>query len=153
MTNITIRKATAEDKHDIVEMALRFYETTYYQDRCDAEVAQIYNIVNTLTEGEHVILVIDGGDGILYGMICLFIVPFLFNTNRLQAHEVCLWVDKDIHGGGWARRLLVEAEAACKDMGVDAVQMIALASSPPHIMEMYTRMGYRQTEHTFVKEI
>ena len=148
-----IRQATPEDRHDIVEMALRFYENTYYNDRCEAEVAQVYNIVNSLIDGEHVLLVIDGGDGVLYGMICLFIVPFLFNTQRMQAHEVCLWVDEDIHGGGWGRKLLVAAEAACKDRGADAVQMIALASSPPHIMELYKRMGYRQTEHTFVKEI
>lgn len=150
---IRIRDAGHEDIHDLIEMALSFYETTYYQKTVDMSIEKAYELFNTLLEDQHVMLVAESADGRLMGMIGLFVIPFLFSPAKTVAHEVIWWVNPRIHGAKVGSQLLDEAERACKDRGANAVQMIALASSPPQATALYKARGYEHTETTFVKEI
>lgn len=148
-----IREAEAEDINDLIEMAIMFYETTHYQKTVDMSIEKAYELFEALISDEHVMLVIESADGRLMGMIGLFIVPFLFAPIKTQAHEVIWWVNPRIQNSGMGGQLLDAAERACKDKGANAVQMIALASSPPQAHALYKSRGYEHTETTFVKEL
>jgi GNAT superfamily N-acetyltransferase len=148
-----IRDAEPDDIHDLVEMAIMFYETTHYHKTVDMSIEKAYELFNGMMADEHVLLVIESADGRLMGMIGLFIVPFMFAPIKMQAHEVIWWVNPRIQSSGMGGQLLDAAERACKDKGANAVQMIALASSPPQAHALYKSRGYEHTETTFVKEI
>jgi GNAT superfamily N-acetyltransferase len=150
---VRIREAAQDDIHDLVEMALSFYNTTHYKTIIEMSIEKVYELFSGLLLDSNVLLVAERADGRLVGMIGLYIVPFLFAPDKILAHEIVWWVNPDIHGGKIGKQLLADAERACKDKGAGAVQMIALASSPPQAIALYKARGYAHTETSFVKEL
>lgn len=144
-----IRSATLEDVPGIVEMSRKFYTTTSYSGWADFNSETVTDLASNLTEN-HVMLVAES-DGVLVGMVGLFVAPFMFNADKIGAYEVVWWVDPEAQGAGVGKMLLQAIEPACKERGANSIQMVHLASSPPQAAMIYERMGFRHTESSYTK--
>lgn len=146
-----IRHATPGDAEAIVGMAAKFYATTSYRNFAPFDEQTVGDLALALI-GSGVMLVAES-DGRLVGMVGLFVAPFMFNRAARSAHEVVWWVDPDAQGAGVGRALLAAVEPACRELGVAAIQMVHLESSPPQAAALYEREGYFRTESCFTKEL
>lgn len=146
-----VRPATPDDVPAVVAMAERFYPTTSYAAWAEFDPATVEALAANLAEN-HVMLLAEDTDGIC-GMVGLFVAPFMFNAGSVAAYEVVWWVNPEAQGRGAGKALLAAIEPACKARGVDAIQMVHLASSPPQAAEIYARMGYAHTESSWTKVV
>ena len=138
-----IRRATEGDIPAIVEMSRKFYATTSYAGFTPMDDDTVAELTRGLLG--HVMLVAEV-DGQVCGMAGLFLAPFMFNRSARTAHEVVWWVDPEAQGAGVGKALLQAIVAACKEAGCSAIQMIALASSPPQAGMIYERAGFAHSE-------
>lgn len=146
-----IRKAVQADIPAIVAMSRKFYATTSYTQltpMSDDTVAYLTEML--IDEGVMLVAEVKGD---VVGMVGLAVMPFTFNPQVTIAAEVVWWVDPDAQGAGIGRALLEAVPDACKDAGADAVQMMALSSSPPAAAALYERMGYKHTETSFTRAL
>lgn len=144
-----IRKATLADVPVIVAMSEKFYATTSYEKWAHFCPATVADLAANLTENHVMLLAEDQGQ--VVGMAGLFIAPFMFNSSRTGAYEVVWWVDPGAQGHGAGKALLAAIEPACAARGANAIQMVALASSPPQAAAIYERMGFAHTETSFTR--
>lgn len=146
-----IRPATGADVPAIVAMSEKFYATTAYPEQAPFCPETVTALAANLTES-HVMLVAES-DGALVGMVGLFVAPFMFNASKTGAYEVVWWVDPDAQGAGVGKALLSAIEPACRDRGVDSIQMVHLHTSPPQAAAIYERMGFQHTESSYTKAL
>jgi len=144
-----IRHATLDDVPQIVEMSAKFYQTTAYCRWAEFSPETVTALASNLAEN-HVMLVAED-EGYLVGMVGLFVAPFMFNNDLLGAYEVVWWVDPGAQGAGVGQALLAAIEPACREKGCRAIQMVALASSPPQASAVYEKLGYARTETSHTK--
>lgn len=146
-----IRPATEADVPAIVAMSRLFYGTTHYADWCEMDDATVEAQTRTLLS-DHVMLVAEV-DGVVVGMVGLFVAPFLFNANVTGAYEVVWYVDPAARGGRIAWSLLKAIEPACKAKGATRIQMVHMPNSPPQAAALYERFGYTHSETSYTKGI
>ena len=144
-----VRPATDRDLPAIVELGRRFHA-------CSGEaVAYDVNSADATARGlmqMGFVLLAEAGEGPV-GMIGVAVVPMFFNYARTLAQELMWWVDEDGRSAGTALALLRAAEAEARARGACRLQMIALASSPPHVARLYERLGYQHRETAFSKDL
>lgn len=146
-----VRPATLADVPAVVAMAERFYATTSYAGWAEFNPSTVESLAANLAEN-HVMLLAED-DGVVCGMVGLFVAPFMFNAGKVAAYEVVWWVNPEAQGQGAGKALLAAIEPACRAKGADAIQMVHLASSPPQAAEIYARMGYAHTESSWTKVV
>lgn len=147
---VRIRPGNPADLPAIVEMAARFYDACGYAATHGPFCADSVRATGEILFVHGVVLLAEA-DGGPVGLIALAVVPLMFNNARLAAHEVMWWVDPAHLATGAGLRLMREAERAAKLRGAVSIQMIHLASSPPHVGEIYRRRGYRHSESMYTK--
>ncbi len=146
-----IRRATEADIPAVIEMSRSFYATTAYAaltPMCEKAVSATAGML--IDSG---VLLVAEVDGDLVGMVGLAVMPFTFDHDVTIAAEVVWWVEPDAQGAGIGLALLEAVEPACREAGADAIQMMTLATSPPHAAALYERLGYRHSESSFTKRI
>lgn len=146
-----VRHATLADVPVVVAMSERFYATTSYATWADFSPSTVEALATNLAQN-HVLLMAEDDAGVC-GVVGLFVAPFMFNADKTGAYEVVWWVNPEAQGKGAGKALLAAIEPACKARGVDTIQMVHLASSPPQAAEIYARMGYAQTESSWTKVV
>lgn len=149
--DIRIRRAVADDLPGIVAMGRTFYAQTAYASFSEYSDASALVLCQMMLDSG--VLLVAESDGALVGMVGLAITPFLFNHAQKTAHEVMWWVHPSARGGGAGKALLDAVEPACREKGVVAIQMLHLSNSPASAAAMYQRMGYEQSECSYVKVI
>jgi GNAT superfamily N-acetyltransferase len=148
---VNVRRATIEDVPAIVEMSAKFYTTTDYSKFAPMGAETVADLAATLVDTG--VMLVAESDGDVVGMVGLFVAPYMFNRDFVVAHEVVWWVEPGAQGAGVGRALLNAVEPACRELGVSAIQMVHLSTSPPQAAELYRRMGYAHSETGFLKEI
>lgn len=146
-----IRDAKGEDFDALLAMGERFYNNTAYAAIAGYEwdaAAALFDLL--IRDG--LLLVAEEESG-LVGMVGLVIVPFMFNTRLRSAHEVVWYVDPDARRLGIGPALLKAVEPACREKGVDVIQMMNLATSNSATTRMYERMGFKHSESSYLKVI
>lgn len=146
-----IRHAIHSDIGAIVAMSEKFYATTHYSRWADFNPETVESLATNLLEN-HILLVAEV-DGEVVGMVGLFVAPFMFNHDRIGAYEVVWWVNPDAQGAGVGMELLAAIEPACRAKGVNAIQMVMMANSPPKAQAIYEKFGYNHSETSFTKEL
>jgi GNAT superfamily N-acetyltransferase len=145
-----IRSATKADTPQLLEMGRQFYATTHYRHFAPYSPESVEHVIDLMLDG---VFLVAEEDGKLVGMVGLVVFPHLFNRDHLVANEVVWWVDPDYRGKRIAVDLMAAIEPACKEKGVSAIQMVALANSPPAAAAIYERMGYTHSESSYLKRI
>lgn len=146
-----VRPATEDDIERIVEMAHRFYDETLYARTIPSDAATS-EILTRMLINTGVMLVAEH-EGRVVGMVGLAVVPFMFNRDYLTAHEVIWWVEPEARSSGAGMALMRAIEPACKARGAMTITMMHMHTSPPQAREVYLRLGYTPSEHSYNKEI
>lgn len=144
-----VRDATAGDMDAIVAMSERFYATTEYPAIAPFCAESVRGLAEGLADAG--IMLVAEHDGEVVGMAGLAVAPFLFNRATLAAYEVVWWVNPGVRAGGTGLALLAEIERSARAKGCKAIQMVSLATSPPHVGRVYQRCGYRHSETSYTK--
>lgn len=143
-----IRRATVEDVDRIVEMGVRFIETTVYRDLIPPDPPSMVRFVEALVAGrvglESVVFVEERG-GALVGMIGMFayVQPM---SDQLEAIECFWWQEPEHRGSGL--RLLREAEAWARQARAVTIRMIA---PTPEVERLYERLKFRRVEASYAR--
>jgi GNAT superfamily N-acetyltransferase len=146
-----IRHAIHKDIGAIIAMSEKFYATTHYSRWAEFNPETVDSLATSLLEN-HILLVAELDDEVV-GMVGLFVAPFMFNNDRIGAYEVVWWVNPDAQGAGVGMELLAAIEPACRAKGVNAIQMVMMANSPPKAQAIYEKFGYNHSETSFTKEL
>ena len=144
-----VRPATEADIPAIIGMSAAFYAGTSYAAISDMDDTAVITIAGMAIEtGTMLVAEVDGA---LVGMVCLLVLPFLFNAKKTSAEEVAWWVDPDARSSGAGAALLAAIEPACLAAGADMIRMATLATSPSHAGILYERAGYVHSDTTYTK--
>ena len=144
-----IRQATIEDMPRIMQMAEKFYEKTHYVEHVPLNFDSVAFLSTTLIQ--HGIVLVAEVDGVVVGMTGLVLLPCLFNTDYIGAHEVVWWVEPEHQDSGIGRALLEAIEPACKNREVDFIQMVLLPNSPLKAQTLYNSLRYYHSETSYTK--
>lgn len=139
-----VRSATIEDVPRIVDMGVRFIETTKYRDFLRVDRDAMAATVCRLLDGAGAVFVCEQGY-IVVGMIGVVLHRNLLSDD-LQVGELFWWVEPEARGVGI--RLLYAAEHWARGVNATSISMIA---PTPEVADLYRRLGYREVETGFQK--
>lgn len=146
-----IRQATLDDADSIMELVEKFYYKTDYAGFTPFDYETVFDLTKMLIETGVVLVGVI--DEVIVGVIGLVVAPFMFNKSKLGAYEVIWYVEKSAMQIGIGGALLAGIELACKEKGIELIQMVHLSNSPPQAGEMYIKMGYKYSESSYTKVI
>ena len=110
----------------------------------------IEELTAKLLEQDNVIAVVKEGRGVILGVV----YPHFLNPSIIVAQEIGWWVEPEYRGSITAIKLYKEFERKAKQMGVSKLMMISLHSlEPEKVNAMYSKLGYRPIEYTFLKDL
>lgn len=138
-----VRIASLEDFNEILDMSIKFIETTEYKDLYDLEALE--KVIETSLSSSSAVVFVEDGKGILVGQT----VPFLFG-NKLVAHELGWWVEPEYRKTGVGKDLINSFEnwAVFKNCGI-----IVMTSIDDTVGEYYKKTGYKLVERMYMKEL
>lgn len=146
-----IRQATHNDIDDIARLGALFHaqagwdEIPYSADDCAR------SLHNLLSSDAFICLVSEGAG--INGMVSGVISPVYFNHAHVSGEELFWWVSPEAPQMTGIR-LLTGLEQRAKEMGCKTFQMKSLARlGGERMVQLYNRLGYRQSEQTFIKEL
>lgn len=142
-----IRRAVVADLPRMVEMGARFHAYAGIPEApFDAE-----SFAKTLQHGiaaDNQAYFVAESDGAVVGMTGGVSYPSYFNHSAKAAQEMFWWCDVP----GLGRDLYAALEAWAVSQGCKTLTMIALHDEKAGRMDrLYKRMGYRPTEHCYIK--
>jgi GNAT superfamily N-acetyltransferase len=140
-----IRLATLADIPRIVEMGLRFRESSDYKNHIVANTEQITKLSELVIAQEGCLL--SERDGKVCGMIAVYLFPH-FISGELIAGEVVWWVEPEYRGEGI--KLVREAERRARAKGAVKMQMIAPTEQ---VARIYERIGYDYIESAYQRDL
>lgn len=76
-----------------------------------------------------------------------------FTSFRKVAVETAWWVAPAYRSKGIGKELIEAFEAWGKEMGVDKFILCSIASSPPEVEKLYLKLGYKELEKSYAKDI
>lgn len=133
-----IREAAADDLPALVDMAEKFVNVAFPGEAFD-QGSEAATIAHLIRAPEGIVLVSERG------FIAGIVYPVHFNHGVLVGQEIGWWGDID---------LCPAFESMARELGAKKCLMLALEDRKLRPMtRLYRRMGYRQIEHTFVKEL
>jgi hypothetical protein len=140
-----VRRATAHDRGELLQMALRFIAESSYRGQIIPDQAQLLGFIDVML-AQGFLLVADDGDAAV-GMLAGVVMTHPISGERV-ATELAWWMNPERRGSRASLQLLEYFERwAYRDHQVDAVQMVAPAGS--QIGDLYRRRGYAELETTF----
>lgn len=135
--------AEKDDLDKILEMAMKFVETTGYSG-----IASAYDIRELITyfldspHDERIILLDD------FGFIAGSATKFPFGEG-LVAYETAWWIDPDSRGENKGRKLMEAFEYWAKN--VAKCKFISMTSLDKDVEKIYKNKGYKLYERAYMK--
>ncbi len=141
-----MRIATIEDHDEVLEMSLKFMDSTGYTEYSNE--ATISNLINTILSGKQneMIILLKPGVGFLAGMSS----PFVFGPHFI-ASEIAWWINEDKRKDGAGAELVEAFEYWAKN--VAGCTMITLTGLDDEIGKFYEKKGYKLYERAYMKEL
>lgn len=145
-----IRAGEERDIEYILGMACEFWEhTVYVEPACPDTIRDMIE----LCISEDLLSVIDL-DGELVGFAAGLKGALLGNRSAAVGTELAWWVDTNHRKGSNGIKLLKHIEAAAKAVGIKYWTMAYMESSMPETIKcIYEKMGYKQTEVLYMREL
>lgn len=140
-----LRIATSDDLELVVEMGLKFIETSPYKDIYSPDKLKDLVADYIAAKGENKIVLVYEDKGMILGMI----YPFAFG-DVLQCMEVGWWVEPDYRKEGIGDKLLEALEYWANKLGCSIMTMVSLDDK---LDKFYTKKGYRLSERLYMKDI
>lgn len=144
-----IREATAEDIPTLLEYGNRFVPHLGFP--IEADSVSLENTFYQLIDEPNCILLVDEG---VKGAIGGIIYPHFFNTRSFVCQEVFWWVSEDERKSGLGGKLIKAFEEKARKKGASRIGMICILNDETSgLDDYYRKLGYRELESTFVKEL
>ena len=144
-----IRKIEINELPRLFELARKFYASAPSLGNFDPDTA-VRGWAYFLQNGMGAIFVIED-DGDIHGMIAALKTPDI-HSGEMKAVEMAWFVDEKHRGRGLL--LLKEFEKWAKDNGCKKVCMMYLSDlMPEKLKAVYTRLGYKEVELSYLKEV
>ena len=138
-----VRIATLDDFDQILEMCVKFIETTEYKSLYDLE--SIKNVVDVSLSTDFYVTFIEDGKGMLGGHI----TPFIFG-NKLVAQELGWWVEPEYRKTGVGKDLIDSFENWARFKKCEIIVMVSLDDI---VGNYYEKAGYKLVERMYMKEL
>lgn len=146
-----IRRMTLDDVPEVARLGALFHakagwdEIAYSVDDCADSLTKF------MQSSSFVGLVAD--DGHIVGMLAGLISPVYFNYSHISGEEL-FWYVADDAPQMTGMKLLKAMESEVRALGCRSWQMKSLARlGGERMVRLYERMGYRQAESSFLKEL
>lgn len=141
-----MKVADLEDLPEIVDMSMKFLNTTGYKPHVDKEIVR--DLVSSLIVGlkTEKIIIFESGVGFLAGCV----TPFLFGPHLL-ATEIGWWVEPEARGKGAGKEFLAAFEYWAKEKA--GCTLISMVSLDDEIGKAYEKQGYKLYERAYMKEL
>ena len=138
-----IRRSKPEEIEAIVMLCKKFYPMTPYAATYPFDYDTVYELTEKLVHEDTVFIAEEDGKPV--GILGLAIVPFMFNANMLEAHEVIWWVLPKAQAMGVGEALLQAADVLFQERGIVSINMARMANSPGHAKTVLERNGHVET--------
>jgi len=149
-----IRNAVMEDLPALLEMGAKFFSEAGYGDLVDYDNESTSHTLKTLIQSDTGLLVVSECNNKVIGMAGGMVFPFYFNHNHITGQEFFWWLQPEYRGGMVGVKLFKALEDKAKTAGARTFSMIALDSVNPEIVgRIYSKRGYRKSEHTYIRSL
>ncbi len=149
---MTIRPATHDDLHDLVEMAaLMHAEAPQYRDEPFIS-GDMRDFLNHSLEDPDKCIMVSEDAGRITGMIGGGLVPWMFNFSRGYATDFGIYVHPDYRGGLTGLRLIRWLECWAHERGVYTVKIGESTGIAPEIFgRLLRKIGYNHSGACYTK--
>lgn len=149
----SIALATPKDKHTVLKFAHNFYEQTEFSPSVQYNEAKVAELFEAYLEGglRQVLFLLLKVQEETVGMLVGFATETPFSYDKI-ASELAWWVEPEHRGNRKALDLIYAYEAWALKIGCKHVSM-SLLPALTDVSKTYERMGYKQTEISYLKEL
>lgn len=146
-----IRAATPDDVPEIARLGALFHAQAGWEEIPYSEADCAASLSALMASPNFICLVSDNGG--IDGMIAGVTSPVYFNHAHLSGEELFWWVS-DSAPQMAGIKLITGLEKEARSRGVATWQMKSLSRLNGERMDaLYTRLGYRASERSFIKEL
>jgi GNAT superfamily N-acetyltransferase len=149
-----IRTATPEDLEDLIRLSLEFIDESIYREfgSSPEQLTFLFEHIFGLSThgGAGTILVAEGVDGQLAGMLAIVVVPHLL-SGQLYADEIAWFVRPRYRSGLVGPRLLRAAEHWAMQNRANLIRMVAPQGTD--VGRFYEKAGYAAVETSYSKRL
>lgn len=148
-----IREATLNDLEFVYGMSVRFLTEAKVLGNLPLNETDLKQWVTILINDPNSTCLLHDDDGVIKGAIAGAVVPHFTNQSILVANEFAWWVAPE-HRGKIGKPLFRAFELWSKALGASVIIMASIEELNPKLVDrIYTGMGYKLTEHSYIKEI
>lgn len=148
----SVRTATLDDIPAYMDLAAAFVATTPLNHIVPFDREGTAAFVTAALSNPDMLILVAEDEGNLIGITGALAYPMYFNPAKLVAQELWWYLTPEARGGPASKMLFQTIEKWAKDIGAEAMFMIALANERVDTMaKVYQRSGYAPVERTYVK--
>ena len=153
MTKYNFRVATIDDFGIVYDFAIRFYEVSPYNSIYEFSEKRTSEVITTYLNSpkDKMIVVLMLCDGIPVGMIAGVTIPNLFSEGTMSVEQIW-WVDEEYRKTRYSLTLVALFEDWAKRVG-STHSVFTSIKETTNLTNLYTRLGYVETEQSFIKRI
>lgn len=145
-----IRLANIEDVDTLVELGEAFcleYGLVYKRESISKSFIDVINHPMGFT------MVVET-EGVIRGLVAMIGSPSIFNDEITQASELMYYVTPEYRGNRAGIQLLKSYENYCTRLGYKEIGLICPeALKTDKLDTLYTKLGYKKYETTYIKEV
>lgn len=149
---VTVRRATQDDLPAYMDLAAAFVATTPVSNIISFDREGTAAFVEAALDNPDMLILVAEDGGKIVGITGALAYPMYFNPAKRVAQELWWYMAPDARGGNAGSLMFKTIERWAKDVGAEAMFMIALADGRVDKMEkVYQRAGYGPVERTYVR--
>ena len=148
----SVRVATIADIPAYMDLAAAFVATTPVSHIIPFDREGTTAFVTASLDNPNMLVLVAEEANTIIGITGALAYPMYFNPGKLVAQELWWYLTPAARGGSTSKLLFQTIENWAKDIGAEAMFMIALADARVDTMaKVYKRSGYAPVERTYVK--
>lgn len=148
----TVRHATPDDADDLYALAQEFIAFAPHGMFAEFTEEELRAQVNVCIASALVLVAED--DGKVVGMLVGLLSGLWFAPSTVMAAELAWWVTPSARGGTAGIRLVTAFQDWAREKGARIVTMSSLhLDHDTRVSTVLERMGFKQSEHTYIKRV
>lgn len=151
--HITIRDANPSDAAAVAALGERFHVEAGWDDIADYDADDCRVFLEELAQNPDAVFLVAEREGEIVGMAAGLAMPLYFNVRHRHGQELFFWLDPSARGH-IGSAFLQAFEDAARGIGCASWAMVALAKVKPELTgRLYSRKGYRASEHYWIRRL
>lgn len=151
---VAIRNGRPRDAAALAELGAKFFEQSEFADIMGYVAADVAASLEQFMSHSAYMCFVAEAEGRIVGAVSAVLAPVYFNRDHLSGEELFWWVDPAHSAQGVGLRLLAALEREAADRGAVSMQMKSIDRlNGERMAKVYGRLGYRPSEHSFIKRL